>query len=104
MNRMFGQGCGMTALALMNMIPMPFEQVRRQRQNDKMPKYRDNHVFQMMISMMEPKNYDRPSKDESDVMKDYNRRIPKDYFEADYFEKQYNGGSEDWASYAELLG
>ena len=49
-NRMFGGECGTTALALMNMIPMPFNQFEKRHQSKK---WKETRAFKLMMHLME---------------------------------------------------
>ena len=53
LNRMFGGDCGTTALALMNMIPMPFNQFEKRHQSKK---WKETRAFKLMMHLMEKSN------------------------------------------------
>ena len=50
LNRMFGGQCGSTALALMNMIPLPFDQFNSR--NNVKP-WKETRAFKLMMHLME---------------------------------------------------
>ena len=55
LNRMFGGECGSTALALMNMIPMPFGQFQR---SHNIKTWKETSAFKLMLHLMEEKPLD----------------------------------------------